>query len=129
MKKGTLDLEVFLEQIQQMKKMGSMTDIVSKIPGMSKMMGGQADIDEDELKYTEAIINSMTLKERRMPKIINGSRRRRIAEGSGTTVQDVNRLLKEFEKQKRMMKQLMKGKGPFGKGPKGGRGIMRMPGM
>jgi signal recognition particle subunit SRP54 len=129
MKKGTLDLEIFLEQIQQMKKLGSMSDIASKIPGFSKMMGGQTDIDEDELKYTEAIISSMTLKERRSPKIINGSRRRRIADGSGTTVQDVNKLLKEFEKQKRMMKQLMKGKGPFGKGPKGGRGIMRMPGM
>jgi signal recognition particle subunit SRP54 len=128
-KKGTLDLEMFLDQLQQMKKLGGLGEIASKIPGFSKMMGGQTDIDEDELKYTEAIIYSMTPKERRNPKIINGSRRRRIADGSGTTVQEVNRLLKEFEKQKRMMKQLMKGKGPFGKGPKGGRGIMRMPGM
>lgn len=114
-KKGELDLEMFLEQMQQVKKMGSIGELVKKIPGMSKMLPDDADIDEDELKYTEAIIRSMTKKERRHPKIINGSRRLRIADGSGTSVQDVNRLLKDFEKMKKMMQQMMKG-GKKGKG-------------
>lgn len=122
-KKGELDLEMFLEQMQQVKKMGSIGDLVKKIPGMSKMLPDDADIDEDELKYTEAIIRSMTKKERRHPKIINGSRRLRIADGSGTSVQDVNRLLKDFEKMKKMMQQMMKG-GKKGKGM-----LARMQGM
>ena len=117
-RKASWDLEDFLEQMQQVKKMGPMGDLVKKIPGFSKLLPAGADFDEDELKYTEAIILSMTPKERRYPKIINGSRRRRIAEGSGTTVQDVNHLLKDFEKMKKMMKQMMKG----GKGRK-----MRVP--
>jgi len=78
------------------------------------------DMPEDELKYTEAIIYSMTPQERRNPKIINGSRRRRIAAGSGTAIQDVNALLKDFEKMKKMMKQMMKGgkgRGLMGRGP------------
>ena len=108
-RKETLNLEDFLLQMQQVKKMGSIGDLVKKIPGMNKLMGEDAEFDEDELKYTEAIIYSMTLKERRNPKIINGSRRRRIADGSGTTVQDINRLLKDFEKMKKMMKVMMKG--------------------
>lgn len=123
-KKGELDLEMFLEQMQQVKKMGSIGDLVKKIPGMSKLLPDDAELPEDELKYTEAIIRSMTKKERRNPKIINGSRRLRIADGSGTTVQDINRLLKDFEKMKKMMQQMMKGKGPrgpFGRGPGGPR--------
>jgi signal recognition particle subunit SRP54 len=108
-RKASWDLEDFLEQMQQVKKMGSMADLVKKIPGLSKMMPAGMDVNEDELKYTEAIIYSMTLKERRNPKIINGSRRRRIADGSGTSVQDINHLLKDFEKMKKMMKQMMKG--------------------
>jgi len=108
-RKATWDLEDFLQQMQQVKKMGPMGDLVKKIPGFSKMIPAGADFDEDELKYTEAIILSMTRKERRHPKIINGSRRRRIAGGSGTTVQDVNHLLKDFEKMKKMMKQMMRG--------------------
>jgi signal recognition particle subunit SRP54 len=109
-RKATWDLEDFLEQMQQLKKMGSLGDMLNKIPGMSKMMGkGGMDFDEDELKYAEAIIYSMTPKERHSPKIINGSRRRRIAAGSGTAIQDVNRLLKDFDKSKKMMKQLLKG--------------------
>jgi signal recognition particle subunit SRP54 len=124
-RKATWDLEDFLQQMQQVKKMGSIGDIMKKIPGMNKMMGpGMEEVDEDELKYTEAIIYSMTLKERRRPKMINGSRRRRIADGSGTTVQDVNRLLKDFEKMKKMVKQMMKG--PKGKG-RGGRPMMPSP--
>lgn len=126
-KKGDLDLEDFLAQMRQVKKMGSMGDLMKKIPGMGKMLGPDMDsmneAAEEELKYTEAIILSMTPKERHRPKIINGSRRRRIAAGSGTSVQEVNRLLKDFEKMKKMMKRLMKGgRRPRGAGA-GPRGI------
>jgi len=116
-RKGDWDLEDFLAQMQQVKKLGSFTDLISKIPGLNKMMPQGLEGAEDELKYTEAIILSMTPKERRNPVIINGSRRRRIADGSGTSVQEVNALLKEFEKMKKMMKQMMrssKGKPPRG---------------
>ena len=116
-RKADWDLEDFLQQMQQVKKMGNMADLMKKIPGMSKMMPKEMDGAEDELKYTEAIIYSMTPRERRHPKLINGSRRRRIADGSGTTVQDVNALLKDFDKMKKMMKQMMKG--PKGRGPRG----------
>jgi signal recognition particle subunit SRP54 len=117
-RKATWDLEDFLTQMQQVKKMGSMGDLIKKIPGMNKMMGKDEEFDEDGLKYMEAIIYSMTPKERHRPKMINGSRRRRIADGSGTTVQDVNRLLKDFEQTKKMMKRMMKGgKGAKGRGP------------
>ena len=89
-RKGSWDLEDFLQHMQQIKKMGSLGDLVKKIPGFTKMMPQGVDFDEDELKYAEAIIYSMTPRERRHPKIINGSRRRRIAQGSGTALQDVN---------------------------------------
>lgn len=108
-RKATWDLEDFLSQMQEIKKMGSIGDLMQKIPGMKQMMGQDVDLDEDELKYVEAIISSMTMEERRKPRIVKGSRRRRIADGSGTTVTDVNRLLKDFEKSKMMMKQMMKG--------------------
>jgi len=117
MRKGDWDLEDFLDHMRQLKKMGSMTDLLQKIPGIGKMLPQGMDMAEDDLKHTEAIILSMTLKERRNPNMINGSRRRRIADGSGTSVQDVNALLKEFQKMKLMMKQAMKG----GKGKKHGR--------
>ncbi|MCF6285775.1 MAG: hypothetical protein L3K26_11345, partial [Candidatus Hydrogenedentes bacterium] len=114
-KKGDLDLEDFLAQMRQVKKMGSMGDLMKKIPGMGKILGPDMDTmndaAEEELKYTEAIILSMTPRERHRPKVINGSRRRRIAMGSGTSVQEVNRLLKDFEKMKKMMKRMMKGGG------------------
>ncbi len=120
-RKGEFDLEDFLEQMQQVKKMGSMGDILKKIPGMSKMMpDDQLAGAQDALRYTEAIIYSMTPLERRKPKLINGSRRLRIAKGSGTDVQDVNRLLKDFEKMQKDMKKMMK----MMKGNK-----MGMPGM
>ncbi|MGB7604074.1 MAG: signal recognition particle protein [Lutisporaceae bacterium] len=97
--------EDFLDQLQQMKKMGSLSSLVEMIPGMnsSKMKGLQ--VDDKELVRTEAIIKSMTKKERTEPSIINASRRKRIAAGSGTTIQDVNKLLKNFEQTKKMMKQ------------------------
>jgi signal recognition particle subunit SRP54 len=125
-RKASWDLEDFLGQMQQLKKMGSFTEIVQKIPGMSQLVGKGMDVDEDELKYVEAIIYSMTKFERRKPKLINGNRRRRIAAGSGTTVADVNRLLKDFEKSKKMMKQMMKG--AKGRGKRGMRPGM-FPGM
>jgi signal recognition particle subunit SRP54 len=124
-RKASWDLEDFLEQMNQMKKMGSFTELLQKIPGMNKMMAKGVEFDESELKYMEAIIYSMTPQERRSPQIINGSRRRRIAAGSGTSVQEVNRLLKEFEQTKVMIKNMMKGKG---RGPKG-RGPFIRPGM
>ena len=119
-RKASWDLEDFLEQMQQVKKMGSLSDLMNKIPGMSKMMPQGADMPEEEMKYTEAIIRSMTPRERRKPKLINGSRRRRISAGSGTSIQEVNALLKDFEKMKKMMKLMMKGvrgRGPRGRGP------------
>ena len=119
-RKGDWDLEDFLAQMQQVKKLGSFGDLIAKIPGLNKMMPQGMDGAEEELKYTEAIILSMTPKERRSPVIINGSRRRRIADGSGTSVQEVNALLKEFEKMKKMMKQMMRGM-------KGGKGMPRTP--
>ncbi|MFA6240178.1 MAG: signal recognition particle protein [Candidatus Hydrogenedentales bacterium] len=122
-KKASWDLEDFMEQIRQVKKMGPLGDLVKKIPGMSKMLGDDFEFDADELKYTEAIIYSMTKKERQNPKIINGSRRLRISDGSGTTVQEVNRLLKDFEKMKKMMQQMMKGGGK--KPPRGFRPVPR----
>ncbi|ADQ40467.1 signal recognition particle protein [Caldicellulosiruptor acetigenus I77R1B] len=98
-------LEDFLDQLKQIKKMGPLSQIISMIPGIK--LKGDVDFDagEKELKKIEAIINSMTKEERQDPSIINSSRKRRIAMGSGTTVQDVNRLLKQFEDMKKMMKQ------------------------
>ena len=108
----------FLSQIQQIKKMGNIKDLASMIPGVGKALN-DVDIDDDAFKGVEAIIHSMTAKERENPDIINGSRRMRIAKGSGTTVQEVNRLLKQFEESKKMMKMLS-----------GGSKLMRkMPGM
>jgi signal recognition particle subunit SRP54 len=130
-RKGSWDLEDFLSQMQQVKKMGSFGDVLNKIPGMSKLIDNGMEIDEDGFKYMEAIIYSMTPKERHNPKILNGSRRRRIAAGSGTSVQEVNRLLKDFEQSKKMVKQMMKGKGAKGKGkmPKGMGPMGPFPGM
>ncbi len=127
-RKAKWDLEDFLQQMQQIKKMGSMGDLMAKIPGMGKMMPKGMDMAEDELKYTEAIILSMTPHERRTPQLINGNRRRRIANGSGTTVQDVNALLKDFNKMKKMMKQMMKGM-KSAKGKKMLKGMKPPPGM
>ena len=107
---GQFDLEDFLNQMQQLKKMGPMGQLIDMIPGMGKMAG---DVDlsgaEGELKRIEAIIRSMTPQERRNPKIIKASRKRRIAAGSGTEVQDVNALLRQFREMQRMMKRFGKG--------------------
>ena len=109
---GKFDLEDFLGQMQQIKKMGPIGQLMEMIPGMSKMTG---DVDlsgaEKDLKRIEAIIQSMTMDERRNPKKIKASRKRRIAAGSGTNVQDVNALLRQFKQMQRMMKQLRGGRG------------------
>lgn len=105
LKTATFTLEDFLDQLHQIKKMGPLDQILAMIPGMSKIKNIQEQIDEKELIYAEAIINSMTPYERRHPEKINGSRRKRIAKGSGTSVQEVNRLLKQFEQTRKMFKQ------------------------
>jgi signal recognition particle subunit SRP54 len=98
-----LTLDDFLDQLQQLKKMGSLEQLVEMIPGLSG--AGNLQIDESKLKQTEAIIRSMTIQERQNPRILNGSRRMRISKGSGTTVQDVNMVLKQFDQMNRMVKQ------------------------
>lgn len=108
MKKADFDLEDFLAQLQQMKKMGPLGSIMKMMPGMSGIQVG--DKEEQKLKRTEAIIQSMTKKERARPEILNGSRRARIAKGSGTKVSDVNALLKQFSQMRQMMKMLKGGK-------------------
>jgi signal recognition particle subunit SRP54 len=114
-KKSQFDLEDFRTQLQQIKKMGSLESILGMLPGVGKMMRQMegAQPSERELKRIEAIINSMTASERAEPNLINGSRRLRISRGSGTTVQEVNQLLKRFAEAQKMMKQLQK------LGPKG----------
>ncbi len=106
-KSEEFDLEDFYQQLQQIKKMGSMKDLVGMIPGMNKQLE-DVEVDDDTLKPIEAIINSMTPEERRNPKILNGSRRKRIAKGSGTSVRDVNDLIKQFSQMKKMMKTMTK---------------------
>lgn len=106
-RKNQFSLQDFLDQLQQIKKMGSLKDLISMIPGVGSQVK-DADIDPNALKKIEAIICSMTVKEREKPVIIDASRKRRISQGSGTTVQDVNKLLKQFDSMKTMMKRLNK---------------------
>ena len=128
---GEFTLDDFLEQMQALKKMGPLGNLMGMMPGMPKELKG-AEIGDDQLKPVEAIIRSMTPLERRKPEIINGSRRNRIATGSGTTVGDVNRLVKQFGEMQKMMKRMgaMGGMGrPGKKGKKGkpGRGFPGLP--
>jgi signal recognition particle subunit SRP54 len=108
--KNQFGFDDFLKQIQQIKKMGNIKDLMGMIPGMGKALKG-VDIDDDAFKGIEAIIFSMTPEERRKPSIINGSRKKRIARGSGTSVQEVNQLLKQFNQMSKMMKMMQGGKG------------------
>ncbi len=108
--KDRFNFNDFLDQIKQIKKMGNLKDIAGMIPGMGKAMK-DIDIDDDAFKSVEAIIYSMTKKEREDPNLINGSRRKRIADGSGTTIQEVNRLFKQFEDMRKMMKMVSGGGG------------------
>jgi signal recognition particle subunit SRP54 len=121
---GDFTLEDFLEQMRQMRKMGPLQNLVAMLPGVPKELR-QADVDESELGRIEAIICSMTPEERREPTIINGSRRLRIAQGSGTSTQEVNALLKQFKMVSQMVKSMTKG----GKGGKGKRMGGLPPGM
>ena len=109
MTSGKFDLEDFLEQMQQIKKMGPLENMLKLIPGASKMGLNNITIDPKQMAHIEAIIQSMTIKERRNPDIIKASRKQRIAKGSGTSVQEVNRLLSQFENMKKMMKQFKNG--------------------
>jgi signal recognition particle subunit SRP54 len=113
---GRFTLEDFLDQMQQIKKMGPLQNIVGMLPGVPKELR-KAEIDERELARVEAIIRSMTPEERREPQLLNGSRRLRVAKGSGMTTSDVNQLLKQFKEMQKMMKMLGRGKG---KGKRGG---------
>lgn len=120
-KNQEFDFEDFLQQMKTIKKMGSIKDIMGMIPGMSAQIK-DADIDEKQLVYIEAIITSMTRDERKNPDMINGSRKKRIASGSGRTVQEVNRLLKQFKEMKVMMKKM-------NNMSKGKKGMMGLPFM
>ncbi len=121
--KAQFTLEDFLGQIKQVRKMGGLGGILKSLPGAGKLRDLEEQVDERELDRIEAIIFAMTPAERREPKVINGSRRLRIAKGSGVEVSDVNRLLKQFADAKKMMKQLQSAQGG-----KGARKRMRMPG-
>ena len=116
LRKNTFDLEDFLAQIQQIKKMGNVKDLLGMVPGMGKALKGM-DIDDNAFMGIESIIRSMTPKERAEPSIINGSLRGRIASVSGRSVEDVNRLLKQFQEMKKMMGNIARG------------GMPRVPGM
>ncbi len=107
-RKAQFTLEDFLEQLQEVKKMGPLSQVLGMLPGMNRMPQN-VTVDDKALVKIEAIIQSMTIEERQKPQIINGSRRRRIALGSGTSVQDVNKLMKQYEQMHRMMKTLGKG--------------------
>ena len=115
LRKADFTFEDFLEQMQAIKKMGPLSQVLGMLPGMSKLPIGDASVDE-QLPKVEAIIRSMTAEERNNPTIIKGSRRQRIARGSGTTIQDVNQLVKQFDQVRKMMKSMG-----------GGKGKMRMP--
>jgi signal recognition particle subunit SRP54 len=110
-KKGKgFDLEDFRDQFAQVKKLGGMAGLMDKLPGMGGVPQQAMDqVNDKHIARLEAIINSMTPKERRFPDVINGSRKRRIAMGSGTQIQDVNRLLKQFKQMQKMMKKMKKG--------------------
>ena len=122
-RQATFDLDDFLGQLQQLKNMGPLSQILEMIPGFSAIQGHifSEELDGNQLKKTEALIYSMTPEERRRPEVISGSRRRRIAKGSGTTPQDVNQLLNQFRQMQKLMRQMTSGKGR--------RKMMRMAGQ
>ncbi len=122
LRKGQFTLEDFMEQLQAVKKMGSLSSIIKMIPGLPKE-ARNAEIDDGEIQKVEAIIRSMTPAERRSPQLINGSRRLRIAKGSGTQTQDVNKLLKDFQQMQKMMKSM----GAMAGGKR--RGMPGLPGL
>jgi signal recognition particle subunit SRP54 len=112
LKNATFDLDDFRKQLKQIKSMGSLNEIMGMMPGMNRKMMKGLDFDDRQIIWTDAIISSMTFEERRNPTIIDGSRRSRIAKGSGRTVQEINQLLKQFTEMKKMMKKMGKMKIP-----------------
>jgi signal recognition particle subunit SRP54 len=131
MKKGHMDLDDLAEQLRQVRRMGGMSGLMNMLPGVAKAKAqmAQGNVDEGEIKRQEAILSSMTPRERQQPKLIQASRKRRIAAGSGTSVQDVNRLLKQFMLMNKMMKKIgkMEKKGMFAGGMPGMPGLPGMP--
>ncbi len=127
MREQTFTLDDYLQQMRQLKKMGNIEQMLAMLPGANRMGLKDIQLDEKQMARTEAIILSMTRAERLRPDIINGSRRKRIARGAGVLVEDVNRLLKQFEEMKKMMKQLTGGAKRRGFGGLGGLGGMRLP--
>jgi signal recognition particle subunit SRP54 len=134
LQQGKFDLEDFLTSMRQLKKMGSMRSVMEMMPGFNKLASSpemQEALEGDQLKYVEAIVLSMTREERRNPDIMNGSRRKRVARGSGTTVQEVNQLLEQFNEMRTMIRQVSSGKGPWAQMMRqfgGGNGIPGLPG-
>jgi len=133
MQQGKFDLEDFLSAMRQLKRMGPLRNVMEMLPGFNKM-ADLPDMEEalegDQLKHIEAIILSMTFEERRNPDLINGSRRRRIARGSGSTTQAVNQLLDQFYEMRQMMRQISSGKGPWARMAQqygGGAGMPALP--
>ncbi|MCH7517033.1 MAG: signal recognition particle protein, partial [Bacteroidetes bacterium] len=108
LRKNKFDFDDFLKQIKVIKNMGSLSSLLGMIPGVSAKIKN-AQIDDNALVKVEAVINSMTRKERVNPKILNGNRRKRIARGSGNSIQDVNKLIKQFNQMKKMMSRFAKG--------------------
>src|SRR5690348_7076928 len=133
LQQGKFDLEDFLSSMRQLKRMGPLRQVMEMLPGMNKLMDMpemEEALEGDQLKYIEAIILSMTREERKNPDIINGSRRRRIARGSGTGVEEVNQLLKQFAEMRTMIRQVSSGKGPWAQMARqfgGGAGLPGMP--
>ena len=127
LKKAEFDFNDFLDQMNQIKKMGGMASIMSMMPGMPQMKGDM-DIDESAMNRVEAIILSMTKEERANPSILNPSRKQRIAKGAGVQIQEVNRIVKQFDQMKKMMKQLPGMMGGKRRGGLGGMfGKFKMP--
>ena len=114
-RQANFDLEDFLTQIQSVKKMGSLSSVMEMIPGMGQLSKKMpmGDLDDGRIERIEAIIRSMTPAERQRPEILNGSRRRRISRGSGTTPQDVNQLLNQFRQTQKLMKRMAKSRNPM----------------
>ena len=124
LRRATFDLQDFLEQLKAVKRMGPLSQVLEMLPGFSQVKGrlSPEEMDGAQMQKVEAIVLSMTLRERHTPEVLNGSRRRRIARGSGTTVQDVNQLLNQFRQMQKMMKQMSRSKGK-------GRGLGNLLGM
>lgn len=129
MRTAEFTFDDFLEQMEQVRKLGPLDQIMDMLPGMNKMKGGMKDlkVDEKQLGRIEAIVRSMTKEEKQKPELLNHSRRKRVAAGSGTTIVEVNRLIKQFDDMRKMMKQFSSMMGP--KGPKGKKGMKGLKGM